>query len=312
VGEAGESGEERGGDELGLVAQLHSAGERGEIYVAATLADAEQGALDLDCSGKDGRSGVGDAEAAVGVSVKAERRAGMLLAKAGDDLGDFFGACAAGGIADDEAADLLSDALGDEFVEVFEAPFVEGRLAGDAVFAAAAASVQGVFQIDDDFEAIGLQEADGFGGHAEVLFGGGFEGAGDVEEAGFNHYNGDGDAFAVPEHELDIGPIFDADVAAAGAAKEREFHCAGIDAGEGGREIADELVGSGKADFGVGDAKGGHALEERDCIRDGYFEVWLLETVAQTGVEELDLVRACLIQLTLLPAEGARTGAYRL
>ena len=65
----------------------------------------------MTSAGEDGGARVGDAEAAIGVAVKSELRAGEIAHEAGDDLRDFFGTCAAVGIADHDAAHVLAHAL---------------------------------------------------------------------------------------------------------------------------------------------------------------------------------------------------------
>ena len=90
---------------------------------------------------------------------KSELRAGKIADEAGDDLRNFFGAGAAVGVADDDAADFLLNALFDELVKVVEAALGEIAAAGIAVFTAAAAGVHGVLEIDEDFEALLLQNS---------------------------------------------------------------------------------------------------------------------------------------------------------
>ena len=91
---------------------MHAADDGGEVNVAAAFSGAEQRALDLIGSGEDGGAGVGDAEAAIGVAVETEMEVGMVGCELVEDCGDFFRACAAGGVADDDARDFLGDALG--------------------------------------------------------------------------------------------------------------------------------------------------------------------------------------------------------
>jgi hypothetical protein len=67
-----------------------------------------------------------------------------------------------------------------------------------------------------------------------------------------------------------------------------EFHGFCIDRIERACQIFYELVGSGKADFGIPDAKNGKTLQQADGIRHGYIDVRLLHSVAQTGVKQLD------------------------
>ena len=54
------------------------ADHRGQVHVAAALAGAEQRALHLHRAGQNRGARVGDAEAAIGVAVKSELRAGEI------------------------------------------------------------------------------------------------------------------------------------------------------------------------------------------------------------------------------------------
>jgi hypothetical protein len=166
-----------------------------------------------------------------------------------------------------------------------------------------------VLEIDDHFEAVVLKELDGLGGHEQVFFGSGFEGAGYVEKAGFDDDDGDRNALAVGEHELDVSPIGDACAAAARSAEEGQLHGSGIDIGEGGGEIGDKMVCAGETDLSVLDSEGGHALKKPDSIGNGDFEVWLLQPVAEAGIEQLHPFHAQIVQQTQLPAVSAAAGA---
>ena len=137
-----------------LAAQLHAADDSGEIHVAAALSGAEQGALHLDCAGENGRAGVSYAKPAVGMSVKSETCFGVTTRELRDRFGDFFGTGTAGGVADNDAAHVLADALLGELVEIIEAVPAEIGIARSAVFPASAVGVHGVLEIDDDLEAV--------------------------------------------------------------------------------------------------------------------------------------------------------------
>ena len=152
---------ESSGNELGFAAKLHAADDGGEVDVAAALAGADEGALDLHRAGEDRGAGIGYAEAAIGVAMEAEVGGGVVADQAADDVRDFFGRGAAGGVANDNAADLLVGALRGHLVEIVEGAGAEIGIAGVAVFAAAAGGVHGVLEIDQDFEAVVLEAGDG-------------------------------------------------------------------------------------------------------------------------------------------------------
>ena len=172
---------------------------------------------------------VGDAKTAIGVAVKTEVRAGKIPVEASDDLRNFFGAGAAVGIADNDAAYFLADALFDELVKVVEAALFEIAIAREAVFAAAATCVHGVLEIDEDFKAVLLQIVDGLPRHQQIFFGRGFERAHHVEQPRLNNDHRGGNAALVADDKIDVGPVFNFRPAAARAAEKRELHRAGID-----------------------------------------------------------------------------------
>jgi len=74
VSQAGEPAEGLCRDKLGFAPQLHAAHHRGQVHVSAAFAGAEQGSLHLDRAGQNGGPGVGDAQAAIGMTVEAEGR----------------------------------------------------------------------------------------------------------------------------------------------------------------------------------------------------------------------------------------------
>ena len=76
MGQAGEAAQGFWGNEFGFAAKLHAADDGSEVDVAAAFAGSDEGALNLHGSGKDGGARIGDAEAAIGVSVETE--AGVL------------------------------------------------------------------------------------------------------------------------------------------------------------------------------------------------------------------------------------------
>ncbi len=291
VGQAGEAGEGSRRDELGFAAQLHAAHDGGEVDVAATLAGADEGALHLHGAGENGGARVGHAQAAIGVTMEAEMSLRMAARQLCEDVRHLFRAGAPGGVADDDAAGLLAYAKFRDLAEVVEAALPKGRIAKGAVFAASAGGVHGVFQVDEDFEAVILKALDGFRRHAQVLFRGGFEGTLDIQEPRFDHHHGDGYALLVADHELDVGPVFDAGAAAARAAKQSQFHRTCWNRAESLGEVGDKLIGSGKADLGIVNAKAGHALQKADRVGNGDVEIGLLHAVAQAGVEDLDFRR---------------------
>jgi hypothetical protein len=216
----------------------------------------------------------------------------MAALETGNDCGHFFRARASVGVADHDAADLLRCALRDELMQIVEALLVKLRLAGDPVFPSAAGCVHGVFQIDNDFEAVVLQLRDGFGSHPQSVFGSAFERARYIEEPGFDDHNSDRDALPVTEHELKIGPLFDSCAAPSCPAEESQLHRSRIDRSQSEGQVADKLVCACESDLGVVNAKGRHPLQEPDGVGHGDLNIGLLQAIAEAGVEELYPSRA--------------------
>jgi hypothetical protein len=101
---------------------------------------------------------------------------------------------------------------------------------------------------------------------------------------------------------LNIGPFLDFGSAAARSAEQGKVHGFGIDRVERAGQIFHELVGAGKADFGVPYAKNGQTLQQADGVGHGYIDIRLLHSVAQTGVKQLDFSGFTLRHLFQLPA----------
>ena len=181
--EAGEADERFRRDEFSFTPELHAADNCRKVHVAAALTRSENSALNLSGASEDCRSAIGHSETAIGVTVKSEFDTGVSAGQAADRLGDLFRAGAAGGVADDDAADVLRDTLAGELLEVIEAALVEIGIAGSAIFAAPATGIHGVLEVDEDFEAVLLEAVDGLEGHAQILFGCGFERLGNIEKA---------------------------------------------------------------------------------------------------------------------------------
>ena len=76
--EAGEAGQRFGSDEFSFASELHAADDGGEVHVAAALAGSEKRALHLDCAGKNRGTAIGDAETAIGVTMKSEFGFGIV------------------------------------------------------------------------------------------------------------------------------------------------------------------------------------------------------------------------------------------
>ena len=76
--QAGQARERLRRNKLGFAAKLHGADHRGQVHIAAALARADQCALHLHCAGQNRRARVGHAQAAIGVAVKSETRAGKI------------------------------------------------------------------------------------------------------------------------------------------------------------------------------------------------------------------------------------------
>ena len=161
-------------------------------------------------------------------------------------------------------------------------------------------------RVDNDLESFLLQAVDGLPRHAQVFFGRSFEGLGDIKKPGFDDDDSDGDTSFVAQDELHIGPFFDLGVAAACSSEESELHGPGVDRRQCAGEISNEFIGAGKTDLGVMNAESAHALQQQDRIGDGDFEMRLLQTVAQTGVKQLDFSGyRCVHWILSLPVKRA-------
>ena len=66
-------------------------------------------------------------------------------------------------------------------------------------------------------------------------------------------------------------------------------------------QIGHKLVGAGKADLGVVDAEGRHALQQADRVGHGDIEVGLLHPVAKAGFKQLDFSGSGLFHFSLTP-----------
>jgi len=56
----------------------------------------------------------------------------------------------------------------------------------------------------------------------------------------------------------------------------------------GGSQIGDKLVGAGKTDLGIVNAKGCHLPQQVDGVGHGDVDIRLLQAIAQAGVEDFD------------------------
>jgi hypothetical protein len=63
------------------------------------------------------------------------------------------------------------------------------------------------------------------------------------------------------------------------------------------------LVGTGKADFSILDAKCGQALQQADGIRNRDFEIRLLHSVAKARFKQLDFSSFGFLHLCLFPTD---------
>src|SRR5208283_3502584 len=131
-----------------------------QVHVAAALAGPDQRALHVHRSRQNRRARVGDSQAAIGVAVEAELGARKIARQSLEDLRDLFGARSAIGVADNNPAHLLANALIDEPMKVLQRALGEFAVAPVAVLAPAAVGVHGVLEIDNDLESSGLQMRD--------------------------------------------------------------------------------------------------------------------------------------------------------
>jgi len=92
------------------------------------------------------------------MSMKTELRGGVPLAQISDDLRHLLGRGAAIGIAYDESADALCHALVHHAMEEVDRLLAELRVAQLAILAAHAGCIHRVFEIDEDLEAVILEE----------------------------------------------------------------------------------------------------------------------------------------------------------
>ena len=145
-----------------------------------------------------------------------------------------------------------------------------------------------MLKVDDDLEAVVLQAIDGLPRHAQIFFGRGLKGFLDIEQPRFDHHHGNGNAPLVAHDELHVGPLLDLGAAAAGAAKKGQLHGACVGRCKAGGQVGDKLVGAGETDLRKVHAERAHALQKQDGVGYGDFEIRLLQSVAQAGIEQLD------------------------
>ena len=219
VRQTGEAAERLGRNKLGFAAELHGPYHRGQVHVAATLSRSNQCALRLHRAGKNCRACVGDAKSAIGMTVKTEFCGGKLPRQAFKHLRHFFRAGAAIGIAYNNAAHLLAHALFGQLAEMLEAALVVVRIAGNAVLAPAAIRVHSVLEIDENLKTVCVQVLDSVPGHEQVLFRRCSQRSLDVEQAGLDHHDCNGNVALVTHDEMHIGPIFHFDAQAARASE---------------------------------------------------------------------------------------------
>ena len=194
--------------------------------------------------------------------MKSEAGVGITPRKVANNLRHFFRAGAACGVANHNAAHLLSRALLRHLVKVVQALLLEIGVAWVAVFAPAARGIHGVFQINNHFKAIVLQARDGFVRHEQVLFRRRLQREHHIQQPRFHHQHCDRNTLLVAENDLHVGPLAHLGSAPARSAKERQLHRLGVNGVESGRQVADKLVGAGKTDFGIVHAEGPHALKK--------------------------------------------------
>ena len=148
-----------------------------------------------------------------------------------------------------------------------------------------------MLQVHDHFQTVVLKPLDGFIGHQQVFFRRRLQGPHHIQQPGFDHHHRDRNPLLVAGDELHVGPIADLCAAAARSAEQSQLHGSRIRRLERVCQLTHKLVGSGKADLSIANAKGGHALQQPDGIGRGYIDVRLLHPVPKAGVEQLDLAR---------------------
>src|ERR1035437_3728184 len=168
--QAGKFVERFGRNELSFALQLHAADNRCQVYVAAAFTRSKKGALDLNCAGKNGGSGIGNSKAAIRVSVKSDFCVGVIPRESANDLRDFFRVRAAVGVANNQSTDLLANALLRQLVKVVQTALARISVAIGAVFAAAASGIHSVFKVYDHFKAVLMKALDGFIRHQQAFF----------------------------------------------------------------------------------------------------------------------------------------------
>src|SRR5271157_1782254 len=147
--EAGKFVERRGSDELSFAPELHAANHGSQVHIAAAFTGSKKCALNLNSTGKYGSARICDSETAICVTVKSDFCAGITAREAANNLGDFFRAGAASGVAHNQPADLLANALLRQLVKVLQAALAQIGFAIVAIFVAAASGVHGVFKVHD-------------------------------------------------------------------------------------------------------------------------------------------------------------------
>jgi hypothetical protein len=253
-----------------LKLEIGDAGD--EVAVAGAFAVAVDRALDLRGARLDARERVGDAEAAIVVSVDAElggafQRGGELAR----DVGDLGGERAAVGVAHDK---------------VGGAGGLSGLVTLDRIGGVELEAVEGVLAVEDDFAAFFHQISDGVADHGEIFLQRGAEDLGDVERGALADERDHGRAGF--EEKGDLRVFFDRRVRAAGAAEGGELGVAELELFGLAEELDVLLVGAGPAALDVVHAEGVEALGQAQLVGEGKMDAFALRAVAERGVVKGD------------------------
>ena len=251
--------------------QFEVGNDRTEVGVAAALAVAVHGALDLHRALAHGLQGVGHGQFAVVVGVDAEAGLGQLFTDGFHDGGDLSGQAATVGVAEHQE---------------FGAGFPGRAQGGDGVFRVGLVAVEEVFRIIEQFLGVGAQERQGIADELQVAFQGDLQGVGDVDIPAFTE---DGQHRCPGFHQSqEIGIILGGDLGGVRGAECGEFGGAQLILSHLREEAFILGIGARPATFDVGDAElvepGGNA----QLVFSGKIQFLGLRAVPQRGVIDLD------------------------
>src|ERR1019366_7403320 len=253
--------------------ELEVGDDAGQVGVAAALAVAVHAALNEGSPGLDSGQGVGNGEIGMVVDVDADDTI-ETAADFGDDLDEPRGDGATVGIA--EAENISAGGMG-------------GLQGAEGVIGVGDVAVEEMLGVVDEFLAVGLDIADGFGDEDEVLVVGDAEGAFDVEVPGLAEDGDDGGTGF--DQGADVAVLMDGVLGEAGAAESREPGVVEGDPGSAFEELLVFGVAAGPAALNVIDTQLIQFLGNDDLVVHGERDGLALRAIAESGVEGMDFHR---------------------